>query len=320
MGRAAELRREFGDQAALAVCEASALSLDGIESWCERTGVDAHFRRAPLVEVATSAAQHDRWREGVEACAALGRPHEYEPLGEAAVQAVCASPAFGAGARIATNATVHPARLALGLRAALIERGVTIHEGSRVLRLESGRDGVRAHTATATTAATTAVLALNHATAGVPGLRRSLAVASSHVVATEPVPDVLEQAGWTGGEALADARTMLHYMRTTRDGRIVLGWGGGRMGYDARRRRALDSDPQIQDCAAATLRRLFPLLRVAAYHGWGGPIDVSPTRLPFFAQHGERVFLGAGFSGNGVGRAISAGASWPPSPATSAAT
>ncbi|MFP5407555.1 MAG: DegV family protein, partial [Gammaproteobacteria bacterium] len=37
-----------------------------------------------------------------------------------------------------------------------------------------------------------AVLALNHATAGVRPLRGALSVASSHVVATEPVPDVLE--------------------------------------------------------------------------------------------------------------------------------
>jgi hypothetical protein len=43
-------------------------------------------------------------------------------------------------------------------------------------------------------------------------------------VLTEPVPDVLEQIGWTGNEPVTDLRTLLHYFRTTEDGRIVFGW------------------------------------------------------------------------------------------------
>ena len=61
----------------------------------------------------------------------------------------------------------------------------------------------------------------------------SLAVASSHIVLTEPIPDVLDELGWTGGEAIVDSRTLVHYMRTTRDGRIAFGWGGGVDGHAA---------------------------------------------------------------------------------------
>ena len=39
------------------------------------------------------------------------------------------------------------------------------------------------------------VLAVNHASAGLAPLRRALAVASSHIVLTEPVPDVEGLAG-----------------------------------------------------------------------------------------------------------------------------
>ena len=66
-----------------------------------------------------------------------------------------------------------------------------------------------------------AVLTINAATRGVRPLRSRLSVTSSHIVLTEPVPDVLEQIGWTGGESITDGRTFLHYFRTTRDGRIV---------------------------------------------------------------------------------------------------
>ena len=40
--------------------------------------------------------------------------------------------------------------------------------------------------------------------------------------------DAMEGAlHWSGGEALRDCRKMLHYFRTTNDGRIAFGWGGG---------------------------------------------------------------------------------------------
>ena len=66
----------------------------------------------------------------------------------------------------------------------------------------------------------TAVLAVNSATAGFHGFRHALSVASSHMVISEPVPEVIEEIGWTGGENIHDCRTLLHYLRTTKDGRI----------------------------------------------------------------------------------------------------
>ena len=57
---------------------------------------------------------------------------------------------------------------------------------------------------------------------------------SSYIVLTEPIPDRLAELGWTGGEGLCDARFTLHYLRTTPDGRIALGGGGGRAGWGGR--------------------------------------------------------------------------------------
>jgi glycine/D-amino acid oxidase-like deaminating enzyme len=151
------------------------------------------------------------------------------------------------------------------------------------------------------------VLAVNSATAGFAGHRLSLAVASSHIVLTEPVPDVIEELGWTGGESISDCRTLLHYLRTTRDGRIVFGWGGGRMGLGARRSDRLEIDPGAASTAMARLVAFFPQLRSRRVtHAWGGPIDVSPTHLPIFGSRGT-VHHGYGFTGNGVGPAYLGG-------------
>ena len=51
--------------------------------------------------------------------------------------------------------------------------------------------------------ARSAVLAAGWRTLRWPGFGRELSAASSHIVLTEPVPDVLEELGWTGGEPIA---------------------------------------------------------------------------------------------------------------------
>jgi glycine/D-amino acid oxidase-like deaminating enzyme len=118
---------------------------------------------------------------------------------------------------------------------------------------------------------------------------------------TEPVPVVIEELGWTDGSNIHDCRTMLHYFRTTRDGRIAFGWGGGHMGLGGGHSQRLEVDSRVAQRVAASLRRFFPALRERKLtHAWGGPIDVSPTHLPMFGSRG-RLHYGFGFTGNGVG-------------------
>ena len=70
------LRDRLGDTAAVAVARASERPLDGIEEWCAREGVDAWFRRAPTLYVATSEAQVGSSDDAIAACAAVGAPEE----------------------------------------------------------------------------------------------------------------------------------------------------------------------------------------------------------------------------------------------------
>jgi glycine/D-amino acid oxidase-like deaminating enzyme len=299
--RVGELDELFGTPAALAVCEAADESIDLIDAWCRENGVDAHLVRAPMLEVSCAPGQDGVWDESVAAARAMGRGGELVEVDAAGARAVCDSPLFRGGVLWKGAATVHPARLSLGLRAALVDAGVEVHEHSRVTGAQDAPGGVVVRTDGGEVRAGAGVLAINHAAAGVGPLRGALSVASSHVVATEAIPDKLEALGWTGGEGIGDGRTMLHYFRTTRDGRVVFGWGGGRMGFGARRRAALDVDPGVQDATASDLYDMLPLLRgTRIEHAWGGPIDVSPVHLPWFGTL-KSLHYGFGFTGNGVG-------------------
>ena len=199
---------------------------------------------------------------------------------------------------------MQPARLVLGLRERLLAAGVELHERSPVLALRDGPGGVEARTAAGSVRAATAVLAIGGAARGRHGpLHNRLSVASSHVVVTEPVPELLEEIGWTGGECIIDGRALVDYFRTTPDGRIVFGWGGGRIAMGARLRGRSELDAEAVASVAAHLHAFFPgLAGRAITHAWGGPIDASPTHLPLVLPlAGGRAFVAAGYTGNGVG-------------------
>jgi glycine/D-amino acid oxidase-like deaminating enzyme len=298
------MRRRWGDAGALAVAHAAERAVGEIGEFCEVEGVDAWFRMGGYLQVSTAAAQDEIWSEALKICRELGEADAVQPLAPAEVAARCASPAFRAGAFYPSSATVQPARLALGLRARLLARGVSIYESTPVRALRGARDGVEVRTPGGTLRARTAIVAIGGAATARRGpLRNRLTITSSHIVLTEPVPDLLEEVGWTRGECITDCRTMLHYFRTTPDGRIAFGLGGGRISMGGRLRGRVEVDPAVVSRAAERLRAYFPgIAGRRITHAWGGPIDVSPTHLPVVMPlAGGRAFAAAGYTGNGVG-------------------
>jgi glycine/D-amino acid oxidase-like deaminating enzyme len=308
------LRERFGDPAARAVLDASSAAVSDVGDWCRAQDVDAWFDQSGYMCVSTAPAFDAVGRAAVEAATALGAPDRVVELSEEQVRARCASPVFRRGVMIPDFATLQPARLALGLRRRLVERGALVFERSRVRGLRAqpasnGASGLTAETGGGRVRAGAAVLAVGPAARSVGMLRSRLTVTSSHIVLTEPVPDVIESLGWTGGECITDGRTLVHYFRTTRDGRILLGWGGGRLAYGARTGGRVELDPGVAREAHAALVRIFPALRERRVtHAWGGPIDVSPSHIPQLGTlPGAPVHFAFGYTGNGVGPSRLAG-------------
>jgi len=296
------LVRFFGEADAVHVAETAQRSVDEIEAWLVANDVDAWFSRAGHLTIATSAAQDEAWASLVATARRLGVGDRFVELDANAVQERCRSPVFRAGLLQPGNATLQPARLALGLRGALLARGVRIHESSHVTRFHPGPP-VEVETTRGGVRADRGVLALGAWSASLTAFRRSIVPRGTYIVVTDPAPDRLADVGWTGGEGLGDWRTALHYFRTTPDGRIAFGaaaaTAGAGVGLGARLRYDEPSIVKLVD----DFRRFFPSWAdVGIEAAWGGPMDVTGRHQPSFgAVPGGAVHYGAGYTGGGVG-------------------
>lgn len=296
------LRKRFGDAAAIEVARAAQRSVLEIGSFCRDRGVDAWYRPAGYLQVSTAPAWDRASEPAARACRELGEPDACVPLDADEVARRCASPIFRGAAFYAGAATVQPARLAIGLAKRVREHGVEVYERTKVDSVRrQGRDVV-AEAKSGRVRAKAAVVATGGALAQLPGMHRRLTLTSSHMVITEPVPELLDQLGWTGGECITDSRAMIHYFRTTPDGRIAFGWGGGRVVLGARTHGRAERDPAVIGELQRHLIRFFPRLagrRIS--HAWGGPIDVSPSHLPVITELEPGIHCAFGYTGHGVG-------------------
>jgi glycine/D-amino acid oxidase-like deaminating enzyme len=289
----------YGPEAAVRSCRAISESINAIGQFCWTHGIGAWFKRAGYMYAITADAHERLCEEMVALAAEVGAPEELRELTAAEVRARCASPAFRGGAIMRDGASVQPGLLVRGLRRVLLDQGVTVHEGTRATGLEAGPPAVLT-TPNGTVHAKNVVLALNAWATGWPQLERRLVAWSSYIVLSAPAPELLAEIGWTGGELISDFRTSLRYFRTTRDGRIAFGGGGGRA------RPAIDDafthDSRAVMEAAQGFRLMFPAFAgVPLEDAWGGPIDVSPTHLPVFGSlEPGNLFYALGYTGNGV--------------------
>ena len=199
--------------------------------------------------------------------------------------------ASAAALLVPDDATVQPARLALGLRRRLIERGVRDPRalararaaGQRAAR-GGGRDGRRRGCAPAPPCSPS-----TPPPAACGRCASRLSVTSSHIVLTEPVPDVLEQIGWTGGESITDGATVRALLphdarRADRcSAGAAAGWRSGARLTGASRSTRTSPRPPTEHLV--DISRRSKAARIT--HAWGGPIDVV-AEPPAADRHARR--------------------------------
>jgi glycine/D-amino acid oxidase-like deaminating enzyme len=292
------LRAALGDADALEVARTSSRIVPAVRSFLEQRGEDVWLRAGGLLKVAGTEAEEAAVQRSLEAARQLGVEEEAVALTRDEVRRRIDSPRFRRGVFFRDGAIVQPARLVLALKRAALAAGVRLFEHSPVTAIAPGA----LETPEGLVRTREIVVALNAWGTSWPLSGRQTNFASA-VVLTEPVPELLDQVGWTGNEAVIDGRMFLHYFRPTPDGRVLMGSGSGRLAPGGRVGPGLLDDRPAQARAHAGLRALLPALADARIEArWSGPIDVSADRLPRFGTVADtRIHYGAGYSGNGVG-------------------
>jgi glycine/D-amino acid oxidase-like deaminating enzyme len=291
----AETRVTLGDDDALELARAGEQIIPAVRA----LDGDVWLREGGMLMVSTASAQDSAVDDAVAAGVALGAPEQAVPLTPEDVTERVRSPVFRRGVFFPECATVQPARLVRVLRRAVVDAGVALHERTPAVGIADGvvttpRGRVRS---------AEIIVAVNAAASGWKPVKRHVTNFGSYVVLTEPVPELLEEIGWTGGEAIVDGRMFLHYFRTTADGRVLMGSGSGPIGFGGRLDERFSRDAPTAARAERGLRRLLPALAEARVdRSWGGPIDVAADHLPFFGTvPRKRIHYGLGYSGHGVG-------------------
>jgi len=296
------LRKFCPTDEAARLAHASAGTMQEMAEFCAANGIDAGMRRDGWLWAANNKAQDGDWSAVLDD---LSRQqlHPFEEWSGEQAAARTGSDRHVSGVYEPNAATVQPALLARGLRRVALEKGVRIYENTPMRRLKRSRPPVVV-TPQGTIAADKVVIAMNAWAAMFPELHRAILVVSSDIVATERFPERLEASGWRDGLAVSDSRTRVNYYRTTPDGRVVFGSGGGKLSYGNRVGANFDGASPRGAEVTNYFRRIYPAFKDIPIAGhWTGPIDRSLSGLPFFGRLGGRedILYGLGFSGNGVG-------------------
>jgi glycine/D-amino acid oxidase-like deaminating enzyme len=296
------LRKHFGVDGAKQLATAVQRAADDIEGFCKQEAIEANVARDGWLWTATSDVQVSSLEHMLQATRSLG-VDAYERVDAGELQERLRSPVHRMGLRDPRGGSLHPARLARGLRRSAIRRGANVFERSPVESIEAGST-VRVRCRRGAIEADQVVMAANAWMAHLPDFRRDTFICSSDLVATASIPERFAELGWTGREVSFNAKAMLFYWRSTADHRVVFGNVGRKLGFGPRieDRWERPSDA-IYDEIQDGRRRILPGLgEPALTHAWAGPIDRSSTGLPRIGKLGgdPRITYVIGFSGTGV--------------------
>lgn len=229
--------------------------------------------------------------------------HDVVRLDRAAVCAELNSPLFEAGIWSRQDSgTVHPGKLAFGLKRAARSLGIRMFENTPMIKMEEESNALRVDTSDGCVRANKVLLATNAFAEGHPHIRRRVAMIRDRILMTEPLStEQLSRIGWRSRQGVYDTRTQLNYMRLTADNRILF---GGRLGafMNAPRDPPLDRTAGPYQRLAGAFQKTFPQLDDIRFtHAWSGPIALTTRMAVHFQRYfGGRAVYAGGYAGFGI--------------------
>jgi len=311
----AAIARRHGRDAALRMRRAMIGAVDEVARAAGEAGVDIDYAKGGTIAYARDAPQLETARAEAASAAEYG----IDPIEVWGAERVRAAGPSGVGSALGAtydpnSARIHPGKLVRGLARALEDRGVTIHERTRVLSWR-GSPTPTQRSATVFTdhgylRAERVVVALGAYAAAVPQTHRRLLPVYSLMLATEPLPDETRDAmGLSHGQTFADRGHLMLCGQRTADDRLLVGGRGAPYHFGSRIRPGFDRLERVFRHLVAELRRLFPQLPgFEVTHRWGGPLGVPRDGRPHAAfDPATGIASAAGYAGDGLATANLAG-------------
>lgn len=224
---------------------------------------------------------------------------QIETLDKDRIRSIVSSKAYYGGTLNTGSAHLDPLAYVLGLAKAAERAGATIHENSRVTKVDEG-DPARVRTALASITAKFVVVATN----GYHGdlfatLSNNVMPINNYIVATQPLSQQFADQLINGEYAVADSKFVINYFRISEDRRLIFG-GGESYGYRFPRNIASKVSKQMLE--------VYPRLAGTRIdYAWGGTLGITMNRLPYVVRIGGNILSAAGYSGHGVATATLAG-------------
>ncbi len=207
------------------------------------------------------------------------------------------------------TAILNPAKLAREYKRVNQARGVAFYERTPVEKLEPGKP-VLLTTPGGRVRADKVVLALNAFATRLKVRENMFVPMFTYIICTEPIPDrAYRELGWVRREGIEDKRQLVHYLRLTRDNRLVFG-GRDAPYFFGNATENRESHAETFAGLDADLRSMFPMLKdIKVTHRWGGPVAVTLFFVPTFGywRGYENIAYGMGYCGHGVALSTAAG-------------
>lgn len=286
------LGREIGEAEAGRRWRRVHRALRNLEDRVGTLGIDCGWTARPVVYLAGDLLDMDELRDEADARQRAGLHSEY--LAPDAVAGRFGIPPR-AGLVSGGSFEVDPVELTLGLLELAQRRGASlsfpvdiqaVHPEARGVRLV-GADGEQL-------LAGTVILAAGYEAAG-GTLPKAFTLGSSFAIATHPGVAPL----WRENAMMWEASDPYLYMRTTRDGRIIVG------GEDEETADPEERDTMIEAKRATIERKAAAMLgidRLEADCAWAATFGGSPDGLPAIGlmRGCDNIWLASGFGGNGI--------------------
>ncbi len=289
-----------GRAEALRLVRAVFATVDDIGTAAAADGIDCDFAKGGAVYVARNAAQEKRQRETIAHERSLGITEgEIRALSVDEARSMIGASDVRSGIFYAPCAAVDPAKLVRGLRRAVVDAGIAVHEGTTVESIEPGL----VRTSGGTVRADVVVRATEGYTRDLPGERRTMVPLYSLMIATEPLPpDVIGEIGLEGRPTFADDRYAVIYGQRTADDRLAFGGRGVPYAFGSAITADLEHDVATHELVHRTLLELFPILGdVEITHRWGGVLG-APRNWTQSVDLDPETGMGSagGYVGEGV--------------------